>query len=1011
MFRILLKEFRCWKNLSIDIPLGGITLIKGDSGCGKSTILQAIVWCLYGKIQLVTPITKKVANTEVTIEFPFYFNDINGILNITRKKSTRVTLSHAKDIYEDKVAQEIINDLFGTYDLWLASCYVGQGTRNTFLTAPNSGKMELLNSIAFHEEDPRIFIDKITEVLNEKNTIYNIKLSEYNYNISSLETMMHKIDINKGLSEQQHKILLNEINMLNLELLNLQAIKKQYDIDIGVLSNLYKQSDNLPSEVIIPEPLNDLKNLMIKYDYNPNEYDYRELNNIIMLLYQKDELDDDLLNYKCPVEKENLILPIFNMDDYRNIINDENMHNYNYNLLLSLNINCNYEQESIASCIKNMNDTILYNEYLHIKKEYELLLNNNVPYIDTIDLVRELNEIKDNIAKSELIEITELDDVVQKPDYSKYDKSSLQNDIIILRQKLLRPVVNKNIDDYDNITQKINDLNNALKNIHQNTNIDLLNIKLSNLINNLNNIKNEIYKLKLNNKILKCPKCLELLNFEKDELVISNNDSVESNDELKTKQVNFDLISNDINLINNRILDIKEDQNKQFNIINEEIKVLSDQIMRYDKEYEKLKADHEKEINTEISLISKKIDDLKFEEQTVKFTYERNISIKKSELLQEKYNKIIKLKDEYSKLELKITRLNSGNDIHLNNQNLIKTLEQKINEYTNIDVITSILLDANDLNDFKNKIEKLKNIKIIQKPLYHSGYILECIDYNDRKNKYINIINKIPSIWKYEKADDVKFYNENVNEYINLLNIAKKEKIQLDSNRKIINDQIDGIRSKMSDDPNDRMIKITNIIYENKNNINLSNEANKVINYRDILIIEREKITKMNSELVNLQLLKQHALETECKSLQDVISSINSSIENVCFTLFDREISIILSLFKTIKSTKSVKPNVNFQISYKGGVFDNINSLSGGEGDRTSIALTLSLYRLTSFPLLMLDETLASLHYDMKEATVETLASIINHDKNRCVIVVLHDSVSGIFENVIDLEEITEGRY
>ncbi len=182
MLRILLKEFRCWKDLSIDIPLGGVTLIKGDSGCGKSTILQAIVWCLYGKIQLVTPITKKVANTEVTIEFPFYFNGKDGILKISRKKSTRVIFYHSEDMYEDKIAQEIINDLFGTYDLWLASCYVGQGTRNTFLTAPNSGKMELLNSIAFHEEDPRIFIDKITEVFNEKSTIYNVKLLENRVN-------------------------------------------------------------------------------------------------------------------------------------------------------------------------------------------------------------------------------------------------------------------------------------------------------------------------------------------------------------------------------------------------------------------------------------------------------------------------------------------------------------------------------------------------------------------------------------------------------------------------------------------------------------------------------------------------------------------------------------------------------------------------------------------------------------------------------------------------------------
>lgn len=999
MLRIVLKEFRCWKDLSIDIPLGGVTLIKGDSGCGKSTILQAILWCLYGKIQLVTPITKKVANTEVTIEFPFHFNGKNDILNISRKKSTRVILTHSKDIYEDKVAQEIINDLFGTYDLWLASCYVGQGTRNTFLTAPNSGKMELLNSIAFHEEDPRIFIDKITEILNEKNTIYNIKLLEYNTNISSLETMLSKIDINKALSEQQHINLFNEINVLNYGLIQLQTIKKQYDIDIGILNNLYKQLNSL-QDITLPEPSDKLKDLMIKYNYDDN-YNYHEMNNIIMLLNRK-----DIILEKGSLEND---LPIFNMEDYNSCINIENIYNYNYNLLLSLNIDCNYDQESIVSRIKNMKDTIAYNEYLHVNREYQSMLNNNISYTNVDNLLKELNGIKDNINKTELIDISKIDTLIKVPDYSKYDKSLLQNDIKVLNQKLSLPVINKNIDECNEINRKINDLNNELKNIHQNKDIDSLNRKSTNLTKKLNDVKNEIYKLKLNNKTLKCPKCSEALNFEKDELVISNNDLIRFGVELDSKQIEHDIILNEIDEINNKIIVVKENQNKQFNIINDEIKILSNQLINYDKEYDKLKSDYNKEINNEINLINKKIDDLKFEEQAVKFKYERDISIKKSELLQEKRDKISNLKDQHNKLELKITKLNSDNNIYFNNQKQLKILELKLAEYKNIDNTVSILSCIDDINILKGKLQDLISIKIIDKPLYKSEYILKCIDYNDCKNKYIDIINKIPLIWRQEKASDVKFYNENVNQYINLLNITKSKKTQIDLNKKIINDQISKIQ--VIEDPINRINELINLINEHKNNINLSDEANKVINYRNNIIIDREKITKMNNELVNLQLLKSHALDTECKSLQDVISSINSSIENVCSTLFDKEISIILSLFKTVKSTKNIKPNVNFQISYKGGVFDNINSLSGGEGDRTSIALTLALYRLTSFPLLMLDETLASLHYDMKEATVETLANIINQDKNRCVIVILHDSVNGIFENVIDLEEINEGRY
>ena len=996
MFRILLKEFKCWKDLSIDIPLGGVTLIKGDSGCGKSTILEAIVWCLYGKIQLVAPITKKVANTDVSIEFRFYFNSKDDTLKITRKKSTRVVLSHYEDIYEDKVAQEIINDLFGTYDLWLASCYVGQGTRNTFLTAPNSGKMELLNSIAFHEEDPRIFIDKITDVFNEKNAMYNVKLSEYNTSILLLEAMMSKVDINKALSDEQYKNLLDEVNTLNSELLEIQKIKKQYDIDIGILNNLYKQLHN-SNDIILPEPNDTLKHLMNKYHYSDG-YDYHAINDIVMLLHEKEKM----------LEKGSLYddIPVFTMDDYRDCLNNENVYNYNYNLLSSLNINCNYDQESITSRIKNMQDTISYNEYLHINKEYQLLLNNNLQYVDIDNLSKELDDIKADINQSELLEISKAEDLIEKPDYSKYDTSLLQNHKEALQKELLQPIINKNNDLCNEIRQKINSLNNDLKNIHQNTDIDLSNAYLVKLTETLNNVKNDIYKLKLNNKTLTCPKCSESLNFEKDELVISNNNS--SDNELQIKLIESDFISNQIIEINKQILYFKENQNKQFNIINKEIKILSNEITTHDTEYDKLKINHTKEITDKISIINKKIDDLKFEEQIVKFKYEKDISSKQSQLLEEKRTKITELKDSYNKLELKIAKLGSDNNIHLNNQKQIKLLELKLSEYKNIVTMGFIV---SDLDSLRNKLQNLTNIKIVPKPLHKSEYILECIDYNDRKKKYNDIINEIPLLWQQEKADNVKFYNQSLNEYINLLNITKREKNQVDSNKKVINEQIEKLKSQVVEDPENRIVQIKALICQYKNNTNLSDEANKIINYRDNLIIDRERLTNMNSDLVNLQLLKQHALETECKSLQDVISSINSSIENVCSTLFDKEISIVLSLFKTIKSTKSVKPNVNFQISYKGGVFDNINSLSGGEGDRTSIALTLALYRLTSFPLLMLDETLASLDHDMKEATVETLANIINQNKNRCIVVVLHDCVNGIFENVIDLEEITEGRY
>jgi DNA repair exonuclease SbcCD ATPase subunit len=131
-----------------------------------------------------------------------------------------------------------------------------------------------------------------------------------------------------------------------------------------------------------------------------------------------------------------------------------------------------------------------------------------------------------------------------------------------------------------------------------------------------------------------------------------------------------------------------------------------------------------------------------------------------------------------------------------------------------------------------------------------------------------------------------------------------------------------------------------------------------------------------------------------------VVDGINTSVNGICETLFDRNITITLGLFKTTKVSKNTKPSVNFTISYQGGKFDNINQMSGGEGDRASIALTLALNRLSACPLIMLDESLDSLDLDMKETTIQT----IRETTEATVLVIDYGMPEGYFDRVIDVD-------
>jgi DNA repair exonuclease SbcCD ATPase subunit len=185
--KILLKDFRCWKDLTLDFPQGKITLLKGKSGSGKTTVLQALYWCLYGKLRLVTPNHNKNAKTCVSIE-------TNDIKIERHKNPCRLIVTYKEILYEGDVAQSIINTLFGDQEVWISSCYIGQGCRNNFLTTNNEGKMSLLNNIAFHEEDPIAFVEKINSKLKDLNTdmsvlsaIYANELNTYNSFTSTID--------------------------------------------------------------------------------------------------------------------------------------------------------------------------------------------------------------------------------------------------------------------------------------------------------------------------------------------------------------------------------------------------------------------------------------------------------------------------------------------------------------------------------------------------------------------------------------------------------------------------------------------------------------------------------------------------------------------------------------------------------------------------------------------------------------------------------------------------------
>ena len=160
--KIHIQNFRQIKEKVFEIHRGQLTLLKGNSGAGKTTMLEAIRWCLYEGMRNIYPNGDKKLVVSVMIEV----DDISIYREAGKKKRFVVNYSDGKQ-YEGTVAQALIDRLYGKKDVWLACCYICQKSMCSLLTASQNDKIDILNNISFCNEDPHRHIEKLQQKAKE----------------------------------------------------------------------------------------------------------------------------------------------------------------------------------------------------------------------------------------------------------------------------------------------------------------------------------------------------------------------------------------------------------------------------------------------------------------------------------------------------------------------------------------------------------------------------------------------------------------------------------------------------------------------------------------------------------------------------------------------------------------------------------------------------------------------------------------------------------------------------
>lgn len=138
--KLALSNFRCHRSAVFDIPDKGLVLLSGESGKGKTTVLNALIFVLFGTVR--KPYSHGENTCKVELEW--------GSLKITRtKKPNRLVVEKEGETYEDEAAQSVVDNFLGVdSSQFISSSFIVQSSRNSVVSIPPSAQLDFVQKIA-----------------------------------------------------------------------------------------------------------------------------------------------------------------------------------------------------------------------------------------------------------------------------------------------------------------------------------------------------------------------------------------------------------------------------------------------------------------------------------------------------------------------------------------------------------------------------------------------------------------------------------------------------------------------------------------------------------------------------------------------------------------------------------------------------------------------------------------------------------------------------------------------
>jgi exonuclease SbcC len=256
--RLKLRNFMCYRDNVPPLDFTGIHLacISGDNGNGKSAIIDAMTWALWGKARAKS-IDDLIHSTQSEMEVEFEFAIGEQLYRIIRKRSRpkkrtgagqsslefQISILPGKDFRPitgntiDQTQQKIIETLHMDYDTFINSAYLRQGHADEFTRQDPAKRKEVLGNILGlsiydeledrakeltkkHETDSTQLENTIGEIEGElaQKPTYKAELEQAQSTLSRIEAIVQEKEIARnGLRQKKEALENKKIQLEELE--------------------------------------------------------------------------------------------------------------------------------------------------------------------------------------------------------------------------------------------------------------------------------------------------------------------------------------------------------------------------------------------------------------------------------------------------------------------------------------------------------------------------------------------------------------------------------------------------------------------------------------------------------------------------------------------------------------------------------------------------------------------------------------------------------------------------